>query len=142
MNVNQAKGDVSTNAESSTGLGRKIEAAVKSVMVNEMRPGGLLARADHGDLHLHAGLGRDPRTHLPRPLRAVRGRLQPGRPDGLNPILPTWKLNFTKRTQAEAQAIYSWLVAQNAHYTPASDWAAPGEGVAAGELFGTGTGRA
>ena len=45
VNVNQAKGDVSTNAESSTGLGRKIEAAVKSVMVNEMRPGGLLARA-------------------------------------------------------------------------------------------------
>ena len=60
-------------------------------------------------------------------------------PDGLNPILPTWKLNFTKRTQAEAQAIYSWLVAQNAHYTR-FDWAAPGEGVAAGELFGTGDG--
>lgn len=59
--------------------------------------------------------------------------------NGLNPILPTWKLQFTKRTQAEAQAIYSWMVANNAQVT-AFDWAAPGEGVAAGELFGTGDG--
>lgn len=60
-------------------------------------------------------------------------------PDGLNTILPVWKLTFSKRTQAEAQAIYSWLIAQNAHYTR-FDWAAPGEGVAAGELFATGDG--
>ena len=59
--------------------------------------------------------------------------------NGLNPILPTWKLQFTKRTQTEAQAIYSWMVANNAQVT-AFDWAAPGEGVAAGELSGTGDG--
>lgn len=45
VNVNTAKGEASTQAQSSTELGRKIDAAVKAVMVNEMRPGGLLARA-------------------------------------------------------------------------------------------------
>lgn len=59
--------------------------------------------------------------------------------NGLNPILPLWKLQFTRRTQVQAQAIYSWMIANNAQVT-AFDWAAPGEGVAAGELFGTGDG--
>jgi len=60
-------------------------------------------------------------------------------PDGLNTILPSWPLNFTKRTQVEAQGIYAWLIANNAHYTP-FDWAAPGEGTATLEPFGTGDG--
>lgn len=59
--------------------------------------------------------------------------------DGLNTLLPTWKLTFGKRTQAEAQEIYRWFIANKAH-TTAFGWAAPGEGTATSENIGTGDG--
>ena len=60
-------------------------------------------------------------------------------PDGLNPALPVWKLTFSVRSQAEAQGIATWLYSNSAHATP-FDWAAPGEGAAILEPFGTGDG--
>lgn len=59
--------------------------------------------------------------------------------DGLNAIQPTWKLTFSRRTQAEAQAIQTWLVANKA-YVNAFDWAAPGEGTVSNETILTGDG--
>jgi len=43
---------------------------------------------------------------------------------GLNQLLPTWQLSFSKRTQTEATAIYTWLKTNTAHIT-AFDWTAP-----------------
>lgn len=43
---------------------------------------------------------------------------------GLNQLLPSWSLNFTKRTQTEATAIYTWFKTNQAHLT-AFDWTAP-----------------
>lgn len=43
VTVNTGKGEVDTQGQSGTELGRKLDAAVKAVMLNEMRPGGLLA---------------------------------------------------------------------------------------------------
>lgn len=44
--------------------------------------------------------------------------------DGLNPYLPTWSVNFTKRSETEAKAIHAWLRANNAGVT-AFDWTSP-----------------
>lgn len=43
---------------------------------------------------------------------------------GLNQFLPTWNLTFSKRSQAEALAIYNWFKNNQAHLT-AFDWTSP-----------------
>ncbi len=58
--------------------------------------------------------------------------------DGLNDLLATWKLTFSRRTQAEATAIAAWFARHRAHVT-AFDWAGPFGGATA-EQFGTGDG--
>lgn len=82
-----------------------------------------------------------PTPELTPRLRSVRfgDGYEQRAPDGLNPVLPTWKLNFSVRSQAEAFAIYAWLLNNNAYVTP-FDWAAPGQGTATAEPFGTGDG--
>lgn len=59
--------------------------------------------------------------------------------DGLNTFLPTWKLSFSKRTEADIKQIYYWLISNVADVTPFT-WAAPGDVALVTTQFGTGTG--
>jgi len=59
---------------------------------------------------------------------------------GLNPYLPIWSLTFSKRTQAEAEAIAAWFQANKADVA-AFNWTTPGANTTAtDELFFTGDG--
>lgn len=59
--------------------------------------------------------------------------------NGLTPYLPTWNLQFSRRTETEAKAIAAWLQTNKAATVP-FQWAPPGFGTATDEVFGTADG--